>query len=109
MKTHSPSRFLRLGVLCFLTFVATAFAGTFSGHVSDLDAGNGRLTVTSDADQTSKEFRVNAETVIVGLDGKPSQLMNLIEKTRVEVQADPGVGDLATKITVLADTNQQVP
>jgi hypothetical protein len=34
-----------------------AFAGTFTGNESDLDAGNGYLTVTSAANQTLKRSR----------------------------------------------------
>ncbi len=81
-------------------------AGTFSGEVSDLDAGNGYLTVTNPANQTTKTFKVVSETVIVTADGKPSQLLNLIEGTLVAVDVDPGDGKLAAKITVLPDVQE---
>lgn len=109
MKKNFVPRTLSLSLACFLVLAATALAGTFSGKVSDLDAGNGLLTVTSDVDQSTKVFKVTDDTAIIGPDGKPSQLMNLIEKTRVQVEADPGPGNVAVKITVLPDPSQQVP
>jgi hypothetical protein len=98
---------LQLG--CFFAFVLGAFAGTFTGKVSDLDAGNGYLTVTSDAKQTTQTFKVTSETMIVGADGKPGQLLDVIEGTSVVVDADPGDGNLAAKITVLPNTSQEPP
>ena len=59
--------------------------GPSRGEVSDLDAGNGYLTVTNPANQTTQTFKVISETVIVTADGKPSQLLNLIEGTLVAV------------------------
>ena len=53
--------------------------GPSRGKVSDLDAGNGYLTVTNPANQTTQTFKVISDTVIVTADGKPSQLLNLIE------------------------------
>lgn len=109
MKMHSFPRLLALSLVCLLALVSNSLADTFTGKVSDLDAGNGLLSVTSDVDQSTKTFKVSAETTIVGPDGKPSQLMNLIETTRVKVEADPGPGNIATKITVLPSAEQQVP
>jgi len=109
MKMHSFPRLLALSFVCLLSLVATSLADTFTGKVADLDAGNGLISVTSDVDQSTKTFKVSAETTIVGPDGKPSQLMNLIETTRVSVEADPGPGNVATKITVLPSAAQQVP
>jgi hypothetical protein len=91
---------------CFLSIAASGLAGTFSGKVSDLDAGNGYLTVTSRADQTTQTFRVISETVIVNSAGQPSQLLNLIEGTLVAVDPDPGDGELAAKITVLPSAEE---
>jgi hypothetical protein len=102
----------RLLVLCFgylLVFSVSTYAGTYSGTVSDLDAGNGYLTVTNPANQTTQTFTVTSETVIVTADGKPSQLLNLIEGTRVAVDVDPGSGKLAAKITVLPDVSEEPP
>jgi hypothetical protein len=42
-------------------------------------------------------------------DGKPSQLLDLIEGTRVAVDADPGTGKIAEKITVLPDVSAEPP
>ncbi len=109
MKTHSLPRLLLVSLGCFLVLATTTFADTFSGKVSDLDAGNGLLTVTSKVDQSTKVFKVSSDTVIIGADGKPSQLMNLIERTHVTVEADPGPGNVATKITVQPDSAEQVP
>ena len=109
MKTHSFFRLPALLLTCLLVFVATTFADTFSGKVSDLDAGNGLLTVTSKVAESTKVFKVTPETVIVGSDGKPSQLMNLIERTYVSIEAAPGPGNVAIKITVLPDDNMQIP
>jgi hypothetical protein len=103
MKMRSSPRFFILGFGCFFAFLLNSNAGTFGGKVSDLDAGNGYLTVTSSADQTTKTFKVVSDTAIVAADGKPSQLLNLIEGTLVAVDADPGDGNLAAKITVLPD------
>jgi hypothetical protein len=49
---------------------------------------------------------VLSQTVIVNADGKPSQLLNLIEGTLVAVDVDPGDGKLAAKITVLPDAQE---
>jgi Domain of unknown function (DUF5666) len=109
MKVRLASRLL---VLCFgylLVFSVGAYAGTYSGTVSDLDAADGYLTVTNPANQTTQTFKVTPETVIVTADGKPSQLLNLIEGTRVAVDADPGSGKLAAKITVLPDVSEEPP
>jgi hypothetical protein len=109
VKTHSTLvvSLLRLG--CFFFIVFGALAGTFNGKVSDLDAGNGFLTVTSDASQTTQTFKVTSQTAIVGADGKSGQLLDLIEGTLVAVEADPGVGKLAAKITVLPNPSQEPP
>ncbi|MGA7392823.1 MAG: hypothetical protein WBV90_14510 [Terrimicrobiaceae bacterium] len=109
MKVYSPCRLLTLCFGCFFAFSINSIAGTFSGTVSDLDAGNGYLTVTNPAGQTTQTFKVTSETVIVTADGKSSQLLNLIEGTVVTVDADPGAGRLATKITVLPDVSQEPP
>jgi hypothetical protein len=69
-------------------------------------AGNGYLSVTNPANQTTQTFKVLSETVIVNVDGKPSQLLNLIEGTLVAVVVDPGDGKLAAKITVLPDAQE---
>ena len=86
--------------------MVSSHAGSFNGKVSDLDAGNGYLTVTSAADQTTQTFKVISDTVIVTAEGKPSQLLNLIEGTLVAVDADPGDGKHAAKITVLPDAQE---
>ncbi|HEY5704215.1 MAG TPA: hypothetical protein VIS96_01430 [Terrimicrobiaceae bacterium] len=91
---------------CFFAFSTSSHAGTFSGEVSDLDAGNGYLTVTDPAHETTQTFKVISETVIVTAGGKPSQLLDLVEGTRVAVDADPGDGKLAAKITVLPDVQE---
>ncbi|MFZ4682864.1 MAG: hypothetical protein ACOYMS_10195 [Terrimicrobiaceae bacterium] len=109
MKTSSLPRLIVLSLATLFALVATTFADTFGGTVSDLDAGNALLTVTSSVDQSTKVFKVTGDTVIIGPDGKPSQLMNLIETTVVTVEADPGPGNVATKITVQPDPAQQVP
>ena len=74
---------------CLLVLCLSAYAGTYSGKVSDLDAGNDYLTVTNPDNQTTQTFKVTSETIILTLDGKPSQLLDLIEGTRVAVDADP--------------------
>jgi hypothetical protein len=94
---------------CFLVLCLSAYAGTYSGKVSDLDAGNGYLTVTNPDNQTTQTFKVTSETIIVNSDGKPSQLLDLIEGTRVAVDADPGTGRIAGKITVLPDVFAEPP
>ncbi|HRJ71367.1 MAG TPA: hypothetical protein PLS03_04045 [Terrimicrobiaceae bacterium] len=109
MKTRPVSRLFALFSIGLLSMAATLFADTYTGKVSDLDAADGRLTVTSEVDESSKEFKVSTDTVIVDADGKPSQLLNLVETTRVQVEADPGPANIATKITVLPDAGQQVP
>ncbi|MEI6338664.1 MAG: hypothetical protein WCQ57_08805 [Verrucomicrobiota bacterium] len=109
MKTHSLPRLLLVSLGCLLVLVTTTFADTFSGKVSDLDAGNALLTVTSKVAQSTKVFTITPQTVIVGADGKPSQLMNLIERTYVTIEADPGPGNVATKITVLPNSSEQMP
>jgi hypothetical protein len=93
----------------FFALVPDARAGTFTGNVSDLDAGNGYLTVTSAASQTTQSFKVTSETVIVNADGKASQLLDLIEGTLVAVDVDPGDGKLAAKVTVLPNPSQEPP
>lgn len=109
MKTTPAFRLLTLAFACSLALVGAAFAGTFTGVVNDDDPADGQLTVTSEVDESSKEFQVSAETPIIGADGKPSQLMNLITGTRVKIEVDPGPANVATKITVLPDAKQQVP
>ena len=94
---------------CLLVLCLSAYAGTYSGKVSDLDAGNGYLTVTNPDNQTTQTFKVTSETIILTSDGKPSQLLDLIEGTRVAVDADPGTGKIAAKITVLADASAEPP
>jgi hypothetical protein len=74
LQVRPPCRFLALCFGCFLVFSMNSIAGTFSGNVSDLDAGDGYLTVTNPADQTTQTFKVTSETVIVTAEGKPSQL-----------------------------------
>jgi len=106
MKMRPYHRLLAFCFGCFFAFSINSFAGTFSGEVSDLDAGNGYLTVTNPANQTTQTFKVISETVIVTADGKPSQLLNLIEGTLVAVDVDPGDGKLAAKITVLPDVQE---
>ena len=83
MKMRPYHRLLAFCFGCCFAFSINSFAGTFSGKVSDLDAGNGYLTVTNPANQTTQTFKVVSETVIVTADGKPSQLLNLIEGTLV--------------------------
>jgi hypothetical protein len=106
MKMHPYHRLLAFCLGCLFAFSINSFAGTFSGKVSDLDAGNGYLTVTNPANQTTQTFKVISETVIVTADGKPSQLLSLIEGTLVAVDVDPGGGKLAAKITVLPDVQE---
>ncbi|MFZ0709216.1 MAG: hypothetical protein WAM53_04180 [Terrimicrobiaceae bacterium] len=106
MKMRSFPRLLVLCFGCLFALSVNSHAGTFSGKVSDLDAGNGYLTVTNAADQTTQTFKVISDTVIVTAEGKPSQLLNLIEGTLVAVDADPGDGKLAAKITVLPDAQE---
>lgn len=103
-------RRLMLSCLCLIGLTAAAVAGTFTGKVSDLDAGNGYLSVTSKADQDTKTFKVTVDTQIVNADGSASQLLSLVETTRVKVEYIDGQGNVATKITVLPDeTTQLVP
>ena len=109
MKMRPPFRLLALCFGCFYAFSINSIAGTFSGNVSDLDAGDGYLTVTDPANQTTQTFKVTCETVTVTADGKQSQLLNLIEGTIVRVDADPGDGRLAARITVLPDVSQEPP
>ena len=109
MKMRPPFRLLALCFGCFYAFSINSIAGTFSGIVSDLDAVEGYVTVTNPANQTTQTFKVTSETVIVTADGKPSQLLNLIEGTVVRVDADPGDGRLAARITVLPDVSQEPP
>jgi hypothetical protein len=81
--------------LCFaylLAFSLSSYAGSFSGKVSDLDAGNGYLTVTNPAKQKTQTFKVVSETLIFDADGKPSQLLNLVEGTLVSIETAPGDG-----------------
>jgi hypothetical protein len=101
MKTRPSPQLLVLYFGCFLAFSINTYADTFRGEVSDLDAGNGYLTVTNPAKEMTKTFKVMSETAIATSDGKPSQLLNLIEGTLVVVDADPGDGKVAVKITVL--------
>ena len=77
-----------------------------SGQVSDLDAGNGYLTVTSPAKQETQTFKVVSETLISDADGKPSQLLNLVEGTLVSIETAPGDGELAVKIAVLPSVEE---
>lgn len=109
MKTTSISRLLTLALVCSFALVATAFADVYTGKVSDDDPADGILTVTSEVAESTKEFKVSAETPIVGADGKPSQLMNLISGTRVKIEVDPGPANVAKKITVLPGSSLQVP
>ncbi|HET7238196.1 MAG TPA: hypothetical protein VFI76_04175, partial [Terrimicrobiaceae bacterium] len=67
------------------------------------------LTVTSEANQTTQTFKVTSKTAIVGADGKAAQLLDLIEGTLVAVEADPGDGNLAAKITVVPNLSQEPP
>ena len=106
MKLRPVHRIPLLLFGCFLSIAVNGLAGTFGGKVSDLDAGNGYLTVTSRADQTTQTFRVIAETVIVSSGGQPVQLLDLIEGTLVAVDPDPGDGKLAAKITVLPSAQE---
>jgi|GEM_PF-1653541 len=109
MKTSPVSRFLALASVASFALVATTFADVYTGKVNDDDPADGILTVTSEVDESTKEFHVSAETLILGADGKPSQLMNLITGTRVTLEVDPGPANVAKKITVLPDASQQVP
>lgn len=105
-----PALLIPLLQLAFiLAFALGAFAGTFTGNESDLDAGNGYLTVTSAANQTTQTFRVTSQTAIVNADGKPGQLLDFIEGTSVAVDVDPGDGKLAAKIAVLPNPSQEPP
>ena len=106
MKMRPYHRLLAFCFGCFFAFSINSLAGTYTGEVSDLDAGNGYLTVTNPVNQTTQTFKVISETVIVTADGKPSQLLNLIEGTLVAVVVDPGDGKLAAKITVLPDVQE---
>jgi hypothetical protein len=106
VKTYSTLVVSSLRLGCFFLVVFGAFAGTFTGNVSDLDAGNGYLTVTSDAKQTTQTFKFTSERAIVSADGKPGRLLDLIEGTSVVVDADPGD---AAKITVLPNPSQEPP
>ena len=101
-----PALLIPLLQLAFLfAFALAAFAGTFTGNESDLDAGNGYLTVTSAANQTTQTFKVTSQTAIVNADGKRGQLLDLIEGTSVAVDGDPGDGKLA----VLPNPSQEPP
>ncbi|HEY6676691.1 MAG TPA: hypothetical protein VIZ87_07870 [Terrimicrobium sp.] len=109
MKMRPSHPFVTFFLGCFLVLCLSTYAGTYSGTVSDLDAGNGYLTVTNPDHQTTQTFKVTSETIIVTSDGKPSQLLDLIEGTRVAVDADPGTGKIAEKITVLPDVSAEPP
>jgi hypothetical protein len=106
MKMRSFPRLLCLCLGFLFAFALDGQAASFSGEVSDLDAGNGYLTVTNPESQTTQTFKVLSETAIVTADGKPSQLLNLIEGTLVSVDVDPGDGKVAAKITVLPDAQE---
>jgi hypothetical protein len=106
MKMRPYHRLLAFCFGCFFAFSINSLAGTYTGEVSDLDAGNGYLTVTNRTNQTTQTFKVISETVIVTEDGKPGELLNLIEGTLVAVVVDPGDGKLAAKITVLPDVQE---
>lgn len=106
MKMRPYHRLLAFCFGCFFAFSINGLAGTYTGEVSDLDAGNGYLTVTNRTNQTTQTFKVISETVIVTADGKPGELLNLIEGTLVAVDVDPGDGKLAAKITVLPDVQE---
>lgn len=93
-------RSITLGFAALLALSVNVLADPFVGKVTDQDAGGGYLQVTSSADQTSKTFKVNDETVIVNADGTPSEMLKLIETTLVKVEST-GQGNLATKITVI--------
>jgi hypothetical protein len=109
MKMRPSHPFVTFFLGCFWVLCLSTYAGTYSGTVSDLDAGNGYLTVTNPDHQTTQTFKVTSETIIVTSDGKPSQLLDLIEGTRVAVDADPGTGEIAEKITVLPDVSAEPP
>ena len=109
MTIRPSPPFLILFLACFLVVCLSNYAGTYSGKVSDLDAGDGYLTVTNPDNQTTQTFKVTPETIIVTSDGKPSQLLDLIESTRVAVDADPGDGKVAAKITVLPEASAEPP
>ena len=74
----------------------------------DLDAGNGYLTVTSAANQTTQTFKVTSQTAIVTRTVSPA-VARLIEGTSVAVDVDPGDGKLAAKIAVLPNPSQEPP
>lgn len=109
MKTSPVARTLALALISSFALVATTLADTYIGQVNDDDPADGQLTVTSEVDESTKDFQVSAETPIVGVDGKASQLMNLITGTRVKIEVDPGPANVAKKIIVLPDASQQVP
>jgi hypothetical protein len=109
VKTRCALNVLFLSLGCFFALILNVLAGTFTGKVSDLDAGNGYLTVTSQANETTQTFKVISETIIVGADGKPGQLLNLIEGTAVAVDVAPGDGKVAAKITILPDLSKEPP
>jgi hypothetical protein len=109
VKTRSNLILSLLPLGCFFAFVLGVFTGTFTDNVSDLDAGNGYLTVTSDAKQTTQTFKLTSERAIVSADGKPGQLLDLIKGISVVVDADPGDGKLAAKITVLPNPSHEPP
>lgn len=109
MKISPVSCLLTVALISSFALVATTFADVYTGKVNDDDPADGILTVTSEVDESTKEFQVSAETSIVGADGKPSQLMNLISGTRVTIDVDAGPANVAKKITVLPDASQQVP
>jgi len=98
-----------LQLVFFFAFALAAFAGTFTGNASDLEAGNGCLTVASAANQTTQTFKVTSQAAIVNADGKPGQLLDLIEGTSVAVDGDPGDGKLVAKIAVLPNPSQEPP
>lgn len=109
MKISPVSRLLAIAFISSFALVATTFADVYTGKVNDDDPADGMLTVTSEVDESTKDFQVSAGTPIVGADGKASQLMNLITGTRVTIEVDPGPANVAKKITVLPDASQQVP
>ena len=109
MKTRGALHVPILCVGCCFAFILSAQAGTFTGKVSDLDAGDGYVTVTSQAKETTQTFKVISDTVILGADGKPGQLLNLIEGTAVVVDVAPGDGKVAAKITMLPDQSKEPP
>jgi hypothetical protein len=102
---HVPLLYLRW----FFALIVTASAGTFTAKVFDLDAGNGYLTVTSPANQTTQTFKITSGTVILNANGKPGQLLSLIEGTPAAGDVEPGNGKLAGKIAVLPNFSEEPP